>query len=60
VSGPHQWLLVSEAAAMLGVHPHTLTRGLPGLPYMRVGRRGDRRYRLADVERYIASRMVRP
>jgi hypothetical protein len=48
---------VDVVARLLGVHPHTVKR-IPAweLPYFRLGARGDRRYRVADVELYIARR----
>lgn len=48
-----------EAARMLHVHANTLKR-IPAteLPYWRFGHRGDRRYRVADLEDYIAKRRV--
>lgn len=53
-------LSVAEAAAMLGLKPHTLdvwacTRRYP-LPFVKIGRR--RMYRPADVDAFIASRTV--
>ena len=54
------WLSVNEAAHMLDVHNNTLKRFPPSeIPYMRIGSRGDRKYRRADVEAYIERRMVR-
>jgi hypothetical protein len=47
-------LSTSQVARQLGVHPNTVKRLSPFiLPYFRVGTRGDRRYRLEDVEAYI-------
>jgi len=44
-----------EVAAWLGVHVNTVKRmGERGeLPFYRIGRRGDRRYRPEDVEEYL-------
>lgn len=58
---PGEWLTCREAAAWIGgVHENTLKRIPPSeLPYTRVGSRGDRRYRVADVEAYIARRTVK-
>jgi hypothetical protein len=54
------WLSVEDSAEMIGVHPHTVKRIPPEqLPYMRIGSRGDRRYRITDVKAYIEARMVR-
>lgn len=50
---------VDDVAALLGIHRHTVKRLDPAdLPYFRVGTRGDRRYRVVDVERYIKERTV--
>lgn len=55
-----EWLSAEETAAMLGVHMNTVKRVPPEqLPYMRIGRRGDRRYRITDIETYIEMRTVR-
>jgi len=47
-------LPVSQAARLLGVHPHTLRawadRGR--LPYLRLNARGDRRFRVADLHAF--------
>lgn len=52
-SKPVSELLTStEAAAALGIHPNTLKR-MPGLPFVRIGTRGDRRYRRADLDKYL-------
>jgi hypothetical protein len=54
------WLTVTEAANLLDIHNNTLKRYPPSeLPYMRSGSRGDRKYRLSDVETLIERRMVR-
>ena len=46
---------VTAAAKILSVHPNTLriwaSQGL--LPMYRVGPRGDRRFKLGDVEAYV-------
>jgi excisionase family DNA binding protein len=50
---------IGEVAAMLGLHRNTLGRLRSSeLPYYRVCSRGDRRYRLADVERFLEERRV--
>jgi excisionase family DNA binding protein len=52
-------LTVSEAARALGVDKITLRQWPPDeLPYVRVGPRRDRRYRVADVAAYIDARRV--
>jgi hypothetical protein len=46
-----------EVSNHLSVHPNTVKRIPPyELPYFRVGHRGDRRYELEDVEKYIRQR----
>jgi excisionase family DNA binding protein len=52
-------LTAREVARHLGVHYNTVKR-LPAreLPFFRVTERGDRRYEIEDVERYIAKRKV--
>ena len=57
---PSRLLTAEQTAEMLGIAPQTLsvwrsTARYP-LPYVRVGR--CVRYRLADVERYIAAQTV--
>lgn len=55
----NDWMSVSEAAQKLGMHINTLKKLPPEeLPYFRVTARGDRKYRIEDVEGYIESRMV--
>lgn len=41
-----------QAAAALGIHLNTLKR-IAGLPFVRIGTRGDRRYRRADLDKYL-------
>jgi len=54
-----QWFSATQAADYLGVHTNTLKRISPEqLPYMRVTSRGDRRYRIEDIEGYIDSKMI--
>jgi DNA-binding transcriptional MerR regulator len=52
-------LTIGEAARALGVVKNSV-RSWPAseLPYHRIGRRGDRRYRAADVVAYIDARQV--
>jgi excisionase family DNA binding protein len=52
---PNDGLLsVREVARLLGVHVNTVKRfGPDELPFVRVGLRGDRRYRRADIERAV-------
>lgn len=47
-----------EVASWLGVHVNTVKRmGERGdLPFYRIGRRGDRRYRPADIDAYLQQR----
>lgn len=50
-------LRIKEVADILGLHPSTVKRIPPSeLPYYRVTKRGDRRYRKEDVLAYLASR----
>lgn len=53
-------LKIKEAAEMLGVNPETLRRwdndGI--LKAVRVGSRGDRRYKLEDIEKKIKQRKI--
>jgi excisionase family DNA binding protein len=52
-----QPLRIAQVAELLGVHRHTVKRiPVEELPYFRVGRRGDRRYIIEDVRRYIEER----
>ena len=55
---PPSLLTVREAARLLHVHPNTVRRwhdmGL--LLGYRVGPRGDRRFKLADIERFLTGR----
>lgn len=50
-----------QAADFLGIRPQTLSvwasTGRYSLPYVRVGR--SVRYRLADLERFLAARTIR-
>lgn len=52
-------ILPVEVARELGVHVNTVKR-IPAaeLPFVRISSRGDRRYRRADVEAYLAARRV--
>lgn len=51
------YIRVSEAARRLGCHPNTVKAIPPiDLPYYRLGHRGDRRYHVDDVSRYIDER----
>ena len=55
-----EWLSLRDVADMFGVHRNTIKRTPPSLlPYLRIGSRGDRRYRRSDVEAMIERRMVR-
>ncbi len=50
-------LSVTKAARMLGVHPNTVRAWSDAgrLRYFRINPRGDRRYRLGDLQRFLAS-----
>lgn len=47
-----------EVADMLGVHPNTVKRmaNAGELPFIRIVKRGDRRYRLGDVQKLLEAR----
>ena len=51
-----------EAAAIAGVHRNTIRTWCAAgrLPYVRVNRRGDRRFRRSDLERLLADRTLDP
>ncbi|MEO5966204.1 MAG: GAF domain-containing protein, partial [Candidatus Limnocylindrales bacterium] len=50
-------LSVTKAARVLGVHPNTVRAWSEAgrLRYFRINDRGDRRYRLTDLERFLAA-----
>ena len=50
-------LSVTRAARLLGVHPNTVRAWSDAgrLRYYRINPRGDRRYRLSDLHRYLAA-----
>src|SRR5689334_14658880 len=50
-------LSVTKAARMLGVHPNTIRAWSDAgrLRYYRINPRGDRRYRLGDLQRFLAA-----
>ena len=50
-------LTVARAAQVLGVHPNTIRAWSDAgrLRYYRINPRGDRRYRLGDLQRFLAS-----
>ena len=54
---PKTYVTTAKVAELLSVHPHTVKR-IPSdeLPYFTIGHRGDRRYDVEDVERYIEQR----
>src|SRR5258707_9907818 len=49
-------LSVTKAARLLGVHPNTIRTWSDAgrLRYFRINSRGDRRYRLGDLQRFLA------
>jgi diguanylate cyclase (GGDEF)-like protein/excisionase family DNA binding protein len=53
---PDTTLSVTKAARLLGVHPNTIRAwGDQGrLTFLRINERGDRRYRLGDLQRFLA------
>lgn len=55
-------LSVTRAAAMLGVHPNTVRAWSDAgrIRYLRINERGDRRYRVADLQRFLASAEAEP
>src|SRR5260221_7780511 len=50
-------LSVTKAARLLGVHPNTIRAWSDAgrLRYYRINPRGDRRYRLTDLQRFLAA-----
>ena len=50
-------LSVTKAARLLGVHPNTIRAWSDAgrLRYYRINPRGDRRYRLSDLQRFLAA-----
>jgi diguanylate cyclase (GGDEF)-like protein/excisionase family DNA binding protein len=50
-------LTVTKAARVLGVHPNTVRAWSEAgrLRYFRINERGDRRYRLGDLQRFLAA-----
>jgi diguanylate cyclase (GGDEF)-like protein/excisionase family DNA binding protein len=54
---PDATLSVTKAARLLGVHPNTVRAWSDAgrLRYYRINPRGDRRYRLGDLQRFLAS-----
>lgn len=54
-----QTVTASEAARRLGVSPRTVKRIPPSqLPYFRLNARGDRRYSVEVLERFVAERTL--
>ena len=55
-------LSVTRAAAVLGVHPNTVRAWSDAgrIRYFRINDRGDRRYRLADLQKFLASAAAEP
>ncbi|MEO7665055.1 MAG: helix-turn-helix domain-containing protein, partial [Candidatus Limnocylindrales bacterium] len=50
-------LSVTKAAQVLGVHPNTIRAWSDAgrLRYYRINPRGDRRYRLGDLQRFLSN-----
>src|SRR5829696_2245660 len=55
-------LSVTKAARLLGVHPNTVRAWSDAgrLRYYRINPRGDRRYRLGDLQRFLAAAETAP
>ncbi|HEX5148309.1 MAG TPA: helix-turn-helix domain-containing protein, partial [Candidatus Limnocylindrales bacterium] len=55
-------LTVTKAARVLGVHPNTVRAWSEAgrLRYYRINERGDRRYRLGDLQRFLATAEAPP
>jgi diguanylate cyclase (GGDEF)-like protein/excisionase family DNA binding protein len=55
-------LSVTKAARLLGVHPNTVRTWSDAgrLRYFRINARGDRRYRLGDLQRFLAAAEPHP
>jgi excisionase family DNA binding protein len=55
-------LSVTKAARLLGVHPNTIRTWSDAgrLRYFRINARGDRRYRLGDLQRFLAAAEPHP
>ncbi|HEY2917041.1 MAG TPA: GAF domain-containing protein [Candidatus Limnocylindrales bacterium] len=55
-------LTVTRAAQVLGVHPNTVRAWSDAgrLRYYRINPRGDRRYRLGDLQRFLAGSLATP
>ncbi|HEY3523699.1 MAG TPA: GAF domain-containing protein [Candidatus Limnocylindrales bacterium] len=59
---PDASLSVTKAARLLGVHPNTIRAWSDQgrLRYYRINPRGDRRYRLTDLQRFLAAAETAP
>ncbi len=59
---PDATLSVTKAARLLGVHPNTIRAWSDQgrLRYYRINPRGDRRYRLSDLQRFLAAAETAP
>ena len=55
-------LTVTKAARVLGVHPNTVRAWSEAgrLRYYRINERGDRRYRLGDLQRFLSAAETGP
>ncbi len=62
VAGFSKMLRVGEAARILHVHPNTLRKwnnwGL--IPSYRIGRRGDRRFAMDDLDSFLKTNGAKP
>src|SRR5512146_2038344 len=55
-------MTVTKAAQVLGVHPNTVRAWSEAgrLRYYRINPRGDRRYRMTDLQRFLAGSLSAP
>ena len=55
-------LTVTKAARLLGVHPNTVRAWSDAgrLRYYRINQRGDRRYRMGDLQRFLSAAEIGP
>jgi excisionase family DNA binding protein len=52
---PENFLTIHQVSVLLNVHPNTLRRWCDEgkMPFVRISSRGDRRFRLTDVQTYL-------